>query len=1072
MKIKKRHSVIPSLRNFIKLMFLSKLSFVFIIATSLQVSAESFSPKKITVDFQNAKLAAAPPIKGKVTNEKGVPLSNVTVQAKGSDKATITAVDGTFSIEVGENTKSLLFSAVNMVSQEVVLKGKTNLVVKLVALDVTLGEVVVVGYGSKSRTNILQGISSIEAKKVAEIPVANLSQSLVGRIPGLFITQGGGKPGRVSDIKIRAYDGFGGSRPPLFVIDGIILDQFAFDGLDANEVENISVLKDGASASIYGARAANGVILVTTKKGVIGKPKINLISSYGVDEATMIPATLSAYDQAIFGNDYLKATDPNYLNNAGYFANDELEYFKTNSWNLIDQYYIKPTTSRYSMNLSGGTDRLNYFLGGSYFNGTGSFNNLEFQKYNFRAKVEAKVTDNLTVGVNVNSDTRNDEKPYWRYDSDGDDFLDLYRNTLLRGKMSPDYIAVDGKNYPVGNFMKWHPGEVMNGNTGYNRKRFTNNEIMFDVSYNVPVVKGLKFRSTYGKYSRNDFRKELNTPYLLYVFNSTGSKNHLVGDKINLASTFSRNDGNWVQESYANSEFYQFNFFTSYDQKFGKHTVSAIGGYEQFESKNQNFTARNQFLISNSLDQLSLASSDSKDYSVSGGQFEDGRLAYLGRLSYNFSNQYFLEGSFRYEGSRYFTPDNRYGIFPSVSAGWRISEASFFKDNIKFINDLKFRGSYGITGDDAINTAVANSSQTLQWTQSYRKTTAAVFGGGGTNGVSPGTIPNPDITWAKKKSIDLGFDAAFFNNRLTLSTDYFSSERTDILGLRTQSIPTTFGGTLPSVNYGVVQSNGFEFNLGYRMSLSKDLTFNTSFNFGYAKNKQILIDQASNIRPYQSQLGRATGGVFGYVATDIIRTAADLAKLPAGYTINGVKPLLGMLNYKDIRSATTEVPDGKIDANDQEFIFDYSSAPVSYGLSLGANWKGFTIDVLFHALNGFKKMRAIKWYGLGQEGASFEFWKDHWTPENPNAAYPLYGADLGSTFWLDNASFIRLKNLNLGYDLPSSLMKKMKLGNVKVFFNGINLLLLKDDIKIYDPEGANNAYPINRSYAFGINITL
>jgi hypothetical protein len=256
------------------------------------------------------------------------------------------------------------------------------------------------------------------------------------------------------------------------------------------------------------------------------------------------------------------------------------------------------------------------------------------------------------------------------------------------------------------------------------------------------------------------------------------------------------------------------------------------------------------------------------------------------------------------------------------------------------------------------------------------------------------------------------------------------------------------------------------------MSLSKDLTFNTSFNFGYAKNKQILIDQASNIRPYQSQLGRATGGVFGYVATDIIRTAADLAKLPAGYTINGVKPLLGMLNYKDIRSATTEVPDGKIDANDQEFIFDYSSAPVSYGLSLGANWKGFTIDVLFQALNGFKKMRAIKWYGLGQEGASFEFWKDHWTPENPNAAYPLYGADLGSTFWLDNASFIRLKNLNLGYDLPSSLMKKMKLGNVKVFFNGINLLLLKDEIKIYDPEGANNAYPINRSYAFGINITL
>lgn len=1025
------------------------------------------------VVISKKEAVAPPPITGKVTNEKGEPLANVTVQVKGSERATITGADGTFSIDVDGNARTLIFSFVDMVSQEVPIRGKTNLSVTLQALDKSLGEVVIVGYGSKTKSNVLQGISTINAKKVAEIPVANLAQALTGRIPGLYITQGGGKPGRVSDIKIRAYDGFGASRPPLFVIDGIILDQFAFDGLDANEVENISVLKDGAAASIYGARAANGVILVTTKKGQSGKPKINFITSYGIDEATKVPATLNAYDQAIFQNDYLKQTDPtNYLNNADFFADDELEYFKTHSWNLIDQYFKRPTTARYSLNLSGGSDRVNYFLGGSYFNGTGSFDNLEFQKFNYRAKVEAKVTTGLTVSINVSSDIRNDEKPYWRYDGDGDDFTDLYRNTLLRSKMSPDYIMVDGKNYPVGNFLKWHPGEVINGNTGYNRKKFTNNEVLLDVNYELPFMKGLKLRSSFGKYSRNDFRKELNTPYKLYVFNSAGSKRHLVGDKIDFTQTFDRNDGDWIAETYANSEFYQFNFFANYDRKIGNHNIAAMVGYEQYESKNQNFRAQNQFVISNTLDQLSLASSDSKDFSVSGGQFEDGRLAYLGRLSYNFANQYFVEGSFRYEGSRYFTPENRYGIFPSVSAGWRISEASFFRNNIKFINDLKFRGSYGVTGDDVVSAGVGNLSGQLQWSQSYRKVAGAVFGGGGTNGVTPGTIPNPEITWAKKKSVDLGFDAAFFNSKLTLTMDYFSSKRTDILGARIQSIPTTFGGALPSVNYGIVKSNGVEFDLGYRTNLSKDLSISASFNFGYARNKQVLIDQASNIRPHQSQLGRATGGVFGYVATDIIRTAADLAKLPAGYTINGAVPRLGMLNYKDIRSATTDQPDGKIDANDQEFIYDFSSAPITYGVSLGANWKGFSIDLLLQSLSGFKKMRAIKWYSLGQEGASFEFFKDHWTPENPGGKYPIYGADLASTFWLDDASFIRLKNLNVGYELPVSLTDRLKLGNVKVFFNGINLLLLRDKIKMYDPEGANNAYPINRSYAFGINITL
>lgn len=1018
-------------------------------------------------------------VHGRVINEKGEPLAGVTVQIKGKSTFATTQADGSFTITVGETDRTLLFSYVDMESQELTIEGTQPILVTMLSNDKSLTDVVVVGYGSRSRSNVLQGISSLKAEKVGEIPAANITQTLAGRMPGLFITQTGGKPGRSSNVRVRAYDGFGSSRPPLFVIDGVIADQFAFDGLDASEVENISVLKDGASSSIYGARAANGVILVTTKRGTTGKPKINYVGSYGIEEATKVPATLNAYDEAIFTNDYLKQTDPNYQNNAAFYADDELEYFKNNSWNLIDQYFIRPTVMRHSLNLSGGTDRVNYYLGGSYFRGTGSFDNLEFQKYNLRAKVEAKVTKDLTVSLNLNTDVRNDEKPYWRWDSDNDDFLDLYRNTLLRGKMSPDYITVDGQSYPVGNLMKWHPGEVINGNSGYNRKKWTNYQAQIDVTYSVPFVKGLQLRSTYAKYSRHDSRKELNLPYKLYTFNTEGSRNHIVGDELDPTRTFERNDGNWVAQSYASSDFYQLNFYVNYERNFGRHGVSAMAAYEQYESNNHNFKATNWNVISPSLDQLSLASSDTKDFRVLGGQLEDGRLSYIGRVAYNFDGQYFLESSFRYEGSRYFTPENRYGFFPSVSAGWRISKANFFRENVSFVNDLKLRASFGITGDDQVGPNIDNFTGQLQWAQSYRKTNGAVFGGAATNGITPGTIPNPTITWAKKRTFNYGVDATFWQNQLSLTLDIFNNRRTDILGPTVQSIPSTFGGVLPSVNYGIITSRGIEMDLSYRKVITDDLSLFASANFGYATNKQVLIDEASNIRPYQSQLGRPTGGVFGLIATDIIRTQADLDRLPADYTINGAVPRLGMLNFRDIRGATSDTPDGKIDENDREFIADYSSAPLTYGFSVGARWRAFSIDLLFQGLSGHKKLRAITWHSaqwLTQESASFSFWKDHWTPENTNASYPLYsdygGTGSASTFWLDDASFLRLKNVNIGYDLPSRIAQRIHFENIKIFFNGVNMLLLKDNIKLYDPEGGINAYPISRSYTLGLNITL
>lgn len=1025
----------------------------------------------------NTSMAQNSEIVGIIKDEQGQAMVGATVviiPKDGGTKKTVTTDNaGKFSIS-GLNGQTPYLITVSYVGyktktiENFTLKSaeQSSLIIQLES-NSELEQVVVVGYGTKTKRNLLQNVSTIEAKQVVEIPAATLAQNLAGRMPGLIVTQSGGKPGKSSSIRVRAFDGFGGAQPPLFVIDGVISDQFAFDGLDASEVDNISVLKDGASAAAYGVRGANGVIVVTTRKGAGGPPKINLISSYSIDEATIQPKTLTAYDEAVYLNDYIRYTntDPNaYLTDSRYLANDELEYWKNNDVDLVKQYYKRPTEYRTTLSVSGANEKINYFVSGSYYKGTGSFDNVDYQKYNIRARVDANVAKNLNVSLNLTTDIRNDQKPYWEYDSDNDDMPNLYQGLLSRGRMAPDYINVAGVDYPVGNLMKWHPGEVINGHTGYNRKKWSNYQALVDVNYNLSsLLDGLKLRATFANYTRHDFRKSLNIPYKLYIFNKLGSKNHLVGDQIDFTQTQTRNDGNILREAYNASSFYQLNFYVNYDKSFGNHNISATAVYEQSETNNDSFNAGNQFVLSPDLDQLSLASSDPTHYSLGGSEFDDGRLAAFARLGYNYAGKYLLEGAMRYEGSRYFTPENRFAFFPSISAGWRISDEAFFKNNVAFVNDFKFRASLGYTGAEP-------SGGSLQWSQAYRKVGGALFGGV-SNGLALGTYPNDNITWAEKRSIDFGFDATLFNNSLTVSASRFLTRRSGILGDIGASVPDTWGASYPLINFGVMESNGYEFTIGYRKSINDNLTLNAGINYSYAVNKQVRINQAINTRDYQSQIGRPTGGIMGYIVTGMIRTQADI---DAAGLFNGQKYRLGMHTYKDIRSATGDTPDGNIDGNDQEFIGKYSTPPATYGLNLGANWKSFSIDVLVQGVGNHYKLRQqlnnAQWGS--QEAGSAEFWRDHWTPENPNAEYPLWPGNGSSTFWLDNASFIRLKNVNLGYALPVRVSEKAGFKDIRVFLNGSNLFLFKNKTKYYDPESQFLAYPLNRNYTFGINFTL
>lgn len=498
------------------------------------------------------------------------------------------------------------------------------------------------------------------------------------------------------------------------------------------------------------------------------------------------------------------------------------------------------------------------------------------------------------------------------------------------------------------------------------------------------------------------------------------------------------------------------------------HDINALFVYEQYEGNTDWISGQRNYFISSAVDQLFAGSSDPKDSTVDGSGSESGRLSYVGRLGYTYDNKYLVEASFRYDGSVNFAPKHRWGFFPSASLAWRISEENFFKNNIRFIDYLKLRGSIGLLGNDAVGG--------WQWMQRYNLTTGAYFGSL-SNGISASVIPNAEITWEKSMDVDYGFDMQILQNRLSLSAGGFYKHTYDILGSRLASLPSTFGGSMPQENYATIDTKGFEIELLYKDKIGKEFTYNINANFGYAVNKLINQDEAENIRPYQSKIGYNTDRQMGYVSTGIIRTQADLDALPEGYTIFGKKPELGMLNYKDIRGADSDEPDGKIDSNDQEWVIKHTKAPINYGFSVGGAWKGLSVDLFFQGIAGGKRFYDQRTEWAEMEASAYAWRGDYWTPENPSAKFPRAGSTNGaseaSTFWMQDTSFLRLKNVNITYQLPRQLVSKWGLSQLKFFLMGTNLFLLQDKIKAYDPENSSIMnYPLMRTYSFGVNVSF
>lgn len=1032
-------------------------------------------------------------VTGKVLDVDGNPLMGITVGIKGTTTNVVTDVTGAFKIEVPSNQAVLKFSSAGMLTEEHAVGTRNSIVIKMEKSVKQLDDVVVVGYGTKKRVNVQGSVATIKASVIEDLPVANLGSALVNRVPGVSVNFASGKPGSTTEINIRNAVTFAGglasTTQPLYVIDGIIVNPTIFnqspnpdffENLDASQIEDITFLKD-ASAAIYGAAGAKGVILITTKKGKIGKPKISYSGYLGSSTEAVKTKSMSAYEHAKMLNDGYELNNTAVGSRFSQADLDRLSLMPNNAW--YDEIWQPGTVQRHTLNVSGGSDRITFFTGGSYYNEKGNFGDINVNKYSIRSGIDAKIIDGLTANLSVSSDYNKESRGTLKGANSETDDLSI-RALYLTPKWVPTTVkglpvAWSGPN-PPGNWSML--GLFNSGN--YTRNNSQGLSLNASLEFKPSFIKGLTAKVQFGKLNRNNADKQYYPSYKVSNVVRNGNNGLLYSDSINAGSpTSTITNSNQMSEGSTISSSYQLIGSLSYMKKIKDHDFSIMAAVDQGQAESRNiFLTKFQQLVSGvdefwafSNDPTSIASITDAIRNPQATEFV--KRSYLSRMDYSFKNKYFLEVIARYDASSNFAPENRWGLFPTVGLGWKISDEKFFSNNVRFINTLKLRANYGLVGEDR----VANKTYVNRFTQ----TTGYLFGNVYTNGLDPNLYPNPAATWEKSKTFNVGVDASALNGKLNFTMDIYQRYTYDAFNqLDASSLPLTAGIPTSVKNYGRQLSWGTEFAVGYRGKIGRDWGFNADVNFGWS-NSQVLQQYYSpiNFGLYGSNglsnvIGKDprtfNGNNYGYITTGILRTQdqvdAILAKNP-NYTIGGSKPQVGFMDFKDVNG------DGKIDDNDITLMFDKTAAVVGFGITLGVTYKDFKLQTNLNLTIGGKRFydtEARKVPTTTQNAP--EFWNDHWTPANPNAEYPRADAPLAkelSTFWAVNGTQSRINNMVLSYSLPKRISSKYKIPDCRLMLSGTNLWSIINPLKYKDPYTSNFAnYPTLRTMSLGINVSL
>lgn len=1003
-------------------------------------------------------------IHGRITSAQDhSALPGVSIQIRGTSTGTVTDAHGGFTLNV-EPKDTLMINYLGFERQELPVGQRSDFNLAMRPDSHQLNDLVVVGYGTARKATLTGAISSIKGSSVVKSPATNVSNSLVGRLPGLVAVQPSGEPGYDgSTIRIRGVNSLG-NNSALVVVDGI--PGRSLDRIDPNTIESITILKD-ASAAIYGSEAANGVILITTKHGQVGKPQVNLNLNYGVNQPTRIPKMADAATYATMLNEIAM-----YNGSPAVYTADDIKQYQDGSdpWGHPNTNWFKETLKPWSqqnqanISVSGGSESMKYFvnLGSKYQEGDYYHSATGYHQYDFTSNLDGRVNQYVKIGFDLSG--RLEDRQYPTRGAG-----DIFR-MIMRGKPNlPAYWpnGLPGPDIEYGN----NPVVISTDATGYDRdKRYVLNSNM-SLDIKVPWVDGLSVTGNAAIDKGFDFRKVWQTPWYLYTWDfQTRDSN---GNPVLVKGKRGFDDAR-LTEYMQDQTNITLNALVNYQHTFhGGHDLKFMAGTESIRGNGDNFNAFRRYYTSTAIDQL--FAGGTAEINNNGSAFVNARLNYFGRVNYNYKDKYLAEFVWRYDGSYIFPENHRFGFFPGISAGWRVSEEPFWKHVSSTVNNLKIRASWGQTGNDLIP----------EWqylsTYAYGNPVGQPYYPFVTNGsienqtLYETRIPNLNATWEVANQLDLGLDASLWNDKLSVTADYFDYIRSQILWTRNASIPTSTGITLPRENIGKVQNRGFDFNVTYT-DHSGDFHYSISVNGGYQKNKILFWDESPGRPDYQKSTGHPiptnpynSDDNLYYIAIGVFHNQAEIDKYPHW---PGARP--GDIIFKDVNG------DGKIDGNDRVRNYKTNIPTFTGGLNLNLGYKQFDVSMLWQCATGAVNYISTESGEIGDFLQSFA--SGRWTPTDSLSNKPRtfnrtneYWVNNRNTYWLRSTNYLRLKTLQIGYSLPDKTCHAIGMEHVRVYVSGYNLLTYSPDYTDFDPEasaGSGQSYPLQRVVSAGLSVTF
>lgn len=1012
--------------------------------------------------------SAQTPITGSVKDTKGEGLVGATVKIKGTQTGTITDVNGNFSIQGTDGKITLVFSYIGYVTKEEPVSNRKTINVILEEDSKSIDEVVVVGYGTQKRTSVTGAISQISGKELLKAPVGNINNMLGGLVSGVVALQQSGQPGAdAASIIVRGTSA-------KYIVDGV---ERGISEIDPNEIASVSVLKDASSASVYGLDASS-VVIITTKRGTAAPSKITFTGGYGISQNALMLDMLDGPGYAYW---YNKAREMD--GDAPVFSSAHVEKMlnndPTDGWGNTNWYkktFDIGSTSNYNVNATGGTDKIKYFVSLGNYNQKGNVEGFNYNRVNLRSNIDATITNNLNLTFDISGRIEDRKRP--GYSASPGDWNNIPQQAMRAHPYVPE--EMNGEPISTRTASSYVNPLAASEFTGYSNVKTNIVQSNFVLNYQVPFIKGLsvKFLTAYDVSYQTS--KAFSTPYYTYVATAPTSA---TGDIGYVRTYDARGTNTSLVEGLSHYEHLTTNTSIKYDNKFGKHSISALALMETINRDGNAFGAYGYGFDILELDELNYATLADKT-KVSGSSYEQRQAGFLGRFTYDYSNKYLAEVSMRYDGSYVFggmVKGKRWSPFPAGSLGWRISEEDWFKNKFSYINNLKLRTSVGLTGTTDI------SPYYYLNTLSFLGNPAVVLGGVAQNGLITSKPANINLTWAKALQYNAGFDATLWNGLLAAEFDVFYKYIYDILSSASATYPDSYGGYV----YGYENNNkqdhkGFEFSLSHSRKVG-DFSYKIGFNGTYTKRRWLRYSDSPNTPDWLKLTGKEVGSQIGFISQGLFQSQEEIDN---SALIVGKAVRVGDIKYLDRNG------DGVISYEQDRGYIGKSAYPKFVGgVTMNADWKGIDLSILFQgalgrdvALTGVYSSGVMdntsmtKPFYHGGNSPSYLV-ENSWREDNPNGEFPRLSIvtassnnAFSSSFWYRSGDYVRLKSLQIGYTIPKNWIKTTGMDNLRIYAEGQNLLTLsqlsKYNIDPEQPGVSNGYYPQQRIISMGVKLVF